>query len=160
MEHTFHKQPSLRAIVWASLVAGVLLVALAGWLVLGKGQPAAPRGIPAPASASSPAFEAATGVRVIRAAVTAGGGMLDLRYQVLDPNKAVIVHDADKPPTIIDEATGKTFNTPWMQHSHSGDLTAGVTYNLMLMNSGGVIKRGSPVTIVIGDARLEHVSAQ
>jgi hypothetical protein len=33
-----------------------------------------------------------------------------------------------------------------------------VTYHQLLVNSGGVVKKGSAVTLIIGDARLENVS--
>jgi hypothetical protein len=80
-----------------------------------------------------------------------------LRYQVVDPDKAVIVHDSENPPTIIDEATGERLDTPWMDHHSTGKLTAGVTYYELLVNPAGVIKPGSVVSIAIGGARLEHV---
>src|ERR1700741_4197051 len=47
------------------------------------------------------AFEEATGVQLVRIAVTAGGGMLDLRYRVLDPDKAIVVYNKQKTATII-----------------------------------------------------------
>ena len=113
-----------------------------------------------PVSVSRGAFEAATGLRVTLVATTAGGGMIDLRYQVIDPDKAILVHNPDTPPTIVDEATGETFSTPWMQHTHNRPLKAGITYYLVLVNSKGGIKPGDFVTVVIGDYRLEHVIVQ
>lgn len=106
---------------------------------------------------SQAAFEEATGVRLVAIAVTAAGGMIHLRYQVLDPDKALIVHDDEQPPTIIDEATGRFRNRPQHEH-HARELNMGVTYNLLLANSGGLIKRGALVSLVIGDARLEHIT--
>src|SRR5262245_464958 len=35
------------------------------------------------------------GVRLTRVAVTGGGGLLDLRFQVLDPEKAAAIHDPE-----------------------------------------------------------------
>jgi hypothetical protein len=85
--------------------------------------------------------------------------MIDLRYQVVDPDKAVMVHDDENPPTIVDEATGQAINTPFHEHGAS-ELHTAITYHELIMNAGGLIKRGSAVTIVIGDARLEHVRVQ
>src|SRR3990172_2056720 len=98
---------------------------------------------------SQSAFETATGVRIVRVALTAGGGMIDLRYQVIDPQKALIIHDEGNFPAIVDEASGAIINTPWMNHSHSGEYQAGVTYYTLMMNSGGVLSRGSKVTVVL-----------
>jgi len=106
------------------------------------------------------AFEEATGVRVTLVAVTGQGGLIDLRYQVIDPDKAAIVHDPEKPPTIVDEATGQTFDKLWMQHGHSGELDPGATYYLILVNPNGGIKSGDLVSILIGNFRLEHVIAK
>lgn len=109
---------------------------------------------------SQSAFEEATGVHIVRVVLAAGGGMIDLRYQVIDPDKALVIHDSENPPAIMDEATGKIFATPWMNHSHSGEYQAGVTYYTILMNSGGVLAKGSKVTVILGGARLEHIVVQ
>jgi len=113
-----------------------------------------------PAIISQAAFEEATGVHIVRVVLTAGGGMIDLRYQVIDPDKALIIHEGENPPAIMDEATGKIFDTPWMNHSHSGEYQAGVTYYAVLMNSGGVLTKGSKVTVILGGVRLEHTVVQ
>lgn len=163
MNHSLAKPPSaffkshtrLWLLLACVLLLTVFVVLMAGWIGISHATVPAAAAIPA-----SPAFEAATGVRITRVAVTAGGGMIDFRYQVIDPDKAVIVHDWDKPPTIVDEATGKPFNAPWMQHSHNVNLKAGVTYYLILVNPQGGIKRGAPVTIQIGGSQLEHVIVQ
>ena len=109
-----------------------------------------------PAEMVQSAFEDKTGVRVVRVSITGQGGLIDLRYQVVDPDKAAILHEREYRPALIDEATGKLLNTPWMDHGHSGTFRAGVTYYDLLVNSAGVLKRGSVVSVVIGDTRLEH----
>ena len=144
----------------ALLSSLTLLVGLGMWFFT-LSRPAAPANLPQAGrdltSLSQPAFEEATGLRVTLVAVTGQGGLIDFRYQVIDPDKAVITHDPKRPPTLVDEATGQTYNTPWMQHPHSGDFTPGVTYYLVLVNPQGGIKPGSVVSVVIGDFRLEHV---
>jgi len=111
-------------------------------------------------AAAQAAFEEATGVRIVGVTVTAGGGMLDLRYRVLDPDKAIVVHDKDNPPTIVHEATNYSINKPFMHHSKGRDLHAAITYYELLLNQGEVVKPGDAVTIVIGDTRLAHIIAQ
>lgn len=105
-------------------------------------------------------FSAETGVRLVRVALTAGGGMLDLRYQTVDPDKAIVVHDDDNPPTLVDEATGQAVSIPWMDHSSAREMKAAITSSQLLMNPGGVLHRGSLITVIIGDSRLEHVVVQ
>jgi hypothetical protein len=40
------------------------------------------------------------------------------------------------------------------------DLVIGRTYYILYGNARGAIKRGRPVTVVVGDQRLEHLIAQ
>lgn len=118
---------------------------------------APPGAIPPAASAG---FTEATGVEIVRVAVTAGGGMLDLRYRVLNPDKAAVVHDADHPPAVIHEPTGTSVDRPWMPHHGSKAMHMAVIYYELLINPGGVVKRGDAVTVAIGGARLPHVIVQ
>ncbi len=106
------------------------------------------------------AFVEETGIKITLLAVSAGGGMIDLRYQIADPDKAIIVHDDERPPTIIDERTGIVITRPWHEHSHDNELHTAVIYYELLMNPDGIIDPGSTVTIKVGDAVLEHVRVQ
>src|SRR5262249_38467881 len=90
-------------------------------------------------------------------AVTAGGGLLDLRYQVVDPSKAVAVHEARTPPAIIDERTGLVLNRLLMGHAHHGQLKPAVSYYLIFENTGNWVRPGSEVTVLLGDAQVEHI---
>ena len=106
---------------------------------------------------SAPGLAERSGVRLVRVAVTAGGGLLDLRYQVVDPSKAVTVHEAKTPPAIIDERTGLVLNRLLMGHAHQGPLKPAVSYYLVFENTGNWVHRGSQVTVLLGDAEVEHV---
>ena len=147
----------------AGFLAGVLVAAGIGALALwlpqrSSGQTSAepPPQWQRPAVAA-PGLAERSGVRLIRVAVTGGGGLLDLRYQVVDPNKAVAVHEAKTPPALIDERTGLVDNRLLMGHAHHGQLKAAVSYYLIFENTGNWVRRGSEVTVLLGDARLEHV---
>jgi len=150
----------------AGFVAGVLLVALAGalvlWLPNSSGEAAAVD--PPPEwqrpSVSLSALADRTGVRLVRVAVTAGGGLLDLRYKVVDPNKAVTIHDSRTPPAIVDERTGLVFSQLLMDHAHTGDLKPAVTYYLVFENTGNWVRRGEKVTVLLGDAQVQNVVVQ
>ena len=109
-------------------------------------------------AASRAAFEQRTGVRVVRVALVAADGMVDLRYQVLDPDLAADLHDT--PPLLIDEGTNEVIKELFMGHAHSGTPKAGPSYPIVFVNTGGLLERGSTVSIVIGEERLEHVVVQ
>jgi len=112
-------------------------------------------GPPRQDAGAASAFQEATGLRVTLVAVTAGGGLIDFRYQAIDPEKAAVVHVST--PFLIDEGTGEVIDGLFMGHSHGGPVKAGYTYPLLFVNDGGAIERGDTVTVVIGRARLEHV---
>jgi hypothetical protein len=132
------------------------LAGLAAWMIfsqLGGGAPTA--------SASSEAtFEAESGVRIVRVALTAGGGVLDVRFQVVDPSKAGELHDADGRLTLLDEDSGRRMATPFHFHAGGAEYKAGIVYYEMLNNSGGFVDTGDRVSVLMGGARLEHVPVQ
>jgi hypothetical protein len=115
---------------------------------------AAPR--PLPAAVSAAGLAQRSGVRVVRVASTGAGGLLDLRYQVVDPNTAAAIHDPDTPPALVDERTGLVLGRLLMGHMHHGRAKAGVTYYLIFLNPGDAVRRGDRVSVVLGGARLEH----
>lgn len=97
------------------------------------------------------------GVRVTSVAVTGGGGLVDLRFRVFDPDKAAAIHDPATPPAIVDEASGLLISQLFMGHAHSGPFAPAVTYYLIFENTANWVHHGSKVTVLLGDAQLEHV---
>ncbi len=98
-----------------------------------------------------------TGVTITQVAVTGAGGLLDLRFKVLDPDKAHAIHDPATPPAIVDERSGLILSRLFMGHSHSGPYHPAVTYYLVFENNGNWVHRGSKVTVLLGNAQVEHV---
>jgi hypothetical protein len=99
-----------------------------------------------------------SGVKITHVAVTGGGGLIDLRYRVFDPDKANTLHDKRTPPTLVDEQNGLVVNRLLMNHAvHKGPLQAGVSYYLVFNNPGNLVRRGSMVTVLLGDAEVQHV---
>jgi hypothetical protein len=143
----------------AILVAGLVFWAPHWW---GGGPDEAAGSSVVPVSWQRPAVSggdlvARTGVKITQVAVTGGGGLVDLRYQVVDPDKAAAIHDKRKPPALVDEKSGVVVNQLFMDHSHSGAFTAGVTYYLVFNNPANWVGHGSRVTVLLGDAQVEHV---
>jgi hypothetical protein len=93
----------------------------------------------------------------VRVAATGGGGLLDLRYQVVDADAAAAVHDARTPPALGVERTGLVLGRLLMDHVHHGRPKAGVTYVLLFLDPGDAIRQGDRVSVVLGGARLAHV---
>jgi hypothetical protein len=147
-----------RRLLGAAAGAALVVAGLAIWLP----RPAAPADDPVPASWRRPAVSAAgladrSGVRITRVAVSGDGGLVDVRYQVVDPARAHAVHAGRTPPAVVDQATGLVLNKLLMGHSHTGELKPAVTYYLVFENPGGWVRRGGTVTVLLGDAQVEDV---
>ncbi|WP_157592656.1 hypothetical protein [Solirubrobacter soli] len=148
-------------VLGAAAGALAMLAALAVYeLTRGSGVASAPEPRSAVVAApllSPAAFEQRSGVRIVRVAVSGAGGLVDLRYQVLDANAAAALHDAATPPQLVDERTGVLVNGLLMGHSHKGPLHPAQSYYLVFDNPGGLVRRGSRVTVQLGAARVAHV---
>jgi hypothetical protein len=98
------------------------------------------------------------GIDVTMIGVTAAGGMVDFRYQVVDPDKAdQVVHDLDLFPKMVNEETGATLVLRSLPHSHNQKLDLGGNYFFLVPNAQNAMHPGDSVTLVVGDLRLEHV---
>jgi hypothetical protein len=105
--------------------------------------------------------EAQWGVKVLRISLSAEGYMLDFRYRVLNPEKAMPLFDRKIKPVLVDDATGATFAVP--EPPKVGALrttrppTADRNYFIIFANPGRYIKKGNKVTVVIGDFKAENL---
>lgn len=154
------RPPGARLLGFWVGVGLVVAVAVPGYLVVrsSPGKVDAAAVAPSePVVLSAPAFVAKTGVEVAQVAVTGGGGLVDLRYRVVDPDTANAVHERQNPPGLVDEASGAPVWQLVMGHTHKGQGKPGVTYYLLFYNPDDVVKRGSLVTVQLGGARLQHV---
>ena len=103
---------------------------------------------------------ARSGVVITQVAVTGAGGLVDVRFEVVEPNRAATVHDPATPPAIIDEQTGLVVHDLFMDHSHTGAFKAGVTYYYVFTNPQNRVRRGSEVTVLLGGVAVQHVVVQ
>ena len=110
------------------------------------------------------------GIKVLGIRWTAGGYMLDFRYQVLDPDKAVpLLHRAysTRPHVEVDKS-GAVLTVPFTQKAGSlrssisspEQIKVGRNYTALFANPGQHVSPGDTVTVVIGDFRLEKVTVQ
>ena len=104
---------------------------------------------------------AAYGIDVNLIAVTAAGGLIEFRYQVVDPDKADrIVHDPVLAPAFVVENTGETLVMSSPPHHHGAEIRLGGTYFFLMANAHNAVRRGTLLTLVIGDLRIEHLEVQ
>lgn len=150
------------------LAAGFLILALA--LAAGcatGGGPHADAGVGAGgvrAGEDRSALEERWGVKVLSINLSAGGYMLDFRYRVTDPQKALPLFDRRVKPFLVDEATGVTMVVP--EPPKVGALRSTRppqperNYFMMFANPGAFLKKGQKVTVVVGDFRAERLVVQ
>jgi len=140
-----------------ALGAGVTMMTgaiLAGSVIANQSASAAGGSGPVP---TSRAVEAASGIRVLSAHVVGSGGIVELTYQVLEPNKAGIVEgDVTKTPLLTSVSNGATLqNTAAMRHGHTM-RPAGV-YFLLYYNQSGAVRVGDKVNVTIAGQTLNGV---
>jgi hypothetical protein len=163
--------------VVAILAAIAVTVAIVGARLARSGKStrvddnAAPaRFIPPPKSA---AIASAWGIQITGLFMEADRGLVDLRYQVVDPAKSGRIHGGSPTnpdpnaavkalPTFVDENNGrKVYPTSAMlhfEHFHFQTELLGNTYSIIYGNSGGAMHVGDKVTIVMADGlKLRHV---
>lgn len=100
------------------------------------------------------------GLRLALVGLTAGGGILDLRFRVVDPVKAAAVfEDHERFPALIAEADGTTLRVDPMS-VHLGNLAENTLVYIHYPNARNAVEPGSNVTLVIGDVRVEHLPVQ
>ncbi len=143
-------------------LAGVALAGTGLWAWHTANQPGPAAANPVPAAWARPAVAPAdlgqvSGVTITRVAVSGDGGLVDLRFRVVDPDRAHALHDPATPPAVVDESTGLVVHDLLMNHAHTGEYRAGVTYYLVFTNPGNWVRRGALVTVLLGDAQVTHV---
>ncbi len=150
-------RPRPRALRLLALLG--LTLALAGALTY--------RFLPQPRAAASvvmpqsPAMEDRLGLRFTHAALVADGGLIELRYLVLDEEKASnFQSDITHPPLLISEAHGgdPLDRTALMKQGHT--LRAGQDYFVIYQNAHNTMRRGELMTIKAAGVELTHVPVE
>jgi hypothetical protein len=141
------------------------LVFLAGLLVTGLARSDCRAAAPSEVASKKPEPsdpEKSFGIRILSLRPTAEGQMLDLRFRVVDPEKAKAVLDKGKKAYLLDAKTGKTLTVPVTKAGPMRQTTlnpeAGRVYFMLFANPGGMVKVGGSVSLIIGDFRKDHIS--
>ena len=109
--------------------------------------------LPAPS-----AVEVQYGIQVAQIGLTASGGLVDVRFKVLDPVKAkALLRDPANAPMLI--AGGKPPLTAPHHALHGARFGAGQVFYILYPNARGAVQPGAEVTVAIGPARLGPVTA-
>lgn len=98
------------------------------------------------------------GIRITRVALIADGGLIDLRYQVTDPDKAIFMFDdVDNIPKLVTN-NGVELGLNTVPHEH--ELLFGLTYFFLLRNVDNLVEPGSAITVRVGDIYLPQLPVE
>ena len=100
------------------------------------------------------------GIKILGIRQTANGSLLDFRFHVIDPEKAKPLIGRHAKPYIIDEASGMKLSVPSLPKV--GSLRAKGNepdrdYFILFSNPNGIVKKGSAVTVMADDFKVEHL---
>ena len=128
-----------------------LAAGLLAWAALWAGEAAAPR--------TAVLGEAELGIEVVRVTLSASGNIVDLRYRVLDPERAKGLLTKGAKVLLKDEASGKLLAVPSLGYvgslqQNSPDPQKGRVYYVLFNNVGQLVKPGRKVTLILGDRRV------
>jgi hypothetical protein len=134
------------------LTAAALLVSLAWRFGSGPAEARKPYQVPQDAR-----LEASLGIRFTEAAVVADGGLVELRYTVLDTQRASnFQNDVQHPPVIYGQDRRKpVYRTALMKQGHT--LRPGQTYFILYENNSGAVHTGGTLEIDAGNSKLVNV---
>lgn len=116
----------------------------------------------APTSASQAIAAPAFGIEFIDTRLSAAGNLVDLRYRVLDPDKAAPLLDRKVRPVLVHVESGRRFYVPQppivgalRQTTRGGQAPQpGRTYFMLFANPDRALKTGDTLALFVGDQRV------
>jgi len=105
------------------------------------------------------------GIKILDLRRTSAGYMIDLRYTVVDPEKAAPILDRMAHPYLLDQITGARLfvpDTPTLGSLRQtpGQSVAGHRYFVLFANPGKHVEAGRKVTLVVGALRVPNLTVQ
>lgn len=154
-----------RTLILAVILTGVILV---GLLVIRSQQeprsqqgPEAAVASPEVTTISDSVLEEQYGLRVNLVAVTAAGGLVDLRLKILDGSKAkALLGDPNNLPAVLVPDKDITLELPDEAKSQEIRFEDDGNYFMMFPNTANAVKPGTPVNILFGNLQLEPIAAK
>lgn len=109
--------------------------------------------------------EQAWGIEFSSLRTTAAGSVLDVRYRVLDGEKARAVLNPSARLALIDQTSGKVLAVPsggkvGALRQVARNPQVGKIYALLFGNPGRLVQSGSRVTFVVGKQRVKDLTVE
>ena len=164
IQHTRTSQRSVQPISSGLLFNAILLIILLGWGLYATNIFKAlwsSRTVQGVTTVSQATLEKTHGLRPTLIAVTAAGGMVDVRLRIVDVEKArSLLQDKKNFPTLLVKGSNTILNVS--EETKSQEIKFEPDGNLFLLfpNSGGTVKHGTSVTLVFGNTALEPIQVK
>lgn len=137
-----------------AVLVAALLVGAAAWKFSGGGNAA----IASSSEITATQLEQEYGVRIDVVGLIAGGGLVELKFQVTDADKATALFGevADMPLLAVEGSSAVLQSAKGMKHSLT--LLDGASYFFLYTNVGDAVHDGSQVAFVVNGVRLAHLT--
>jgi hypothetical protein len=142
------------------ILGGLLALALAvgGTLLLNRSSTNS--ALAASRPVSSEVLEKQYGAKVEMVGLLAAGGLIELRFQVVDKDKAMgLFGTVEEMPMLAVEGTSRVLESAKGMKHHLNLLNGG-SYFIFYTNAANAVHEGSMVSMVINGVRLEHIVVQ
>ncbi len=145
----------------AAIVGGILALALAAGGTMLLNRPSTTNSaLAASRAVSATVLEEQYGAKVQMVGLLAAGGLIELRFQVVDKDKAIgLFGPVDEMPMLAIEGTTKVLESAKGMKHHMTLLNGG-SYFIFYTNAANAVHDGSLVSMVINGVRLEHIVVQ
>jgi hypothetical protein len=150
------QRPQLRTVVAICAIGAVAATAALVSFLSQSGPAAATATAAQPSTATIAAIQQQYGVRFTMVGLTAGGGMLDVRFVAVDADKVEQLGHHGTRMKLIAERSGHTLDSEQMT-PHFGKIHVGSQYFALLRNDDNTLRQGDLVTIKVGKLALEHL---
>jgi hypothetical protein len=153
-----HRQrPHLRTV--AAICAIGAIAAVGAFLAIAHQGSAKAKASAEPArssAATAAAIQEQYGVRFTMIGLTAGGGMLDVRFIAVDADKVEQLGHHGTKLLLVSERSGQTLDSEQMT-PHFGKVHVGSQYFALMRNDDNTLHQGDLVTIKVGKLALQHM---
>ena len=106
-------------------------------------------------------LESRYGLRVNLVALTAAGGMLDVRLKIVDAQKAaLLLGSPDHFPVVAVDGSPVRLNAPPEARTQAAHLIDGGGMLVIFPNTGNTVHPDTKVRLVFGDVQIESISVR
>lgn len=155
------RRPASRFSVRTGVLGGVLAMALAiGGFVLLNRPASGNTALAASRPVTAEVLEKQYGAKIQMVGLLAAGGLIELRFQVVDKDKAMALFGpVEQMPMLAVEGTSTVLESAKGMKHHMTLLNGG-SYFMFYTNAANAVHAGSQVSMVINGVRLEHIVVQ